>query len=209
MKTALLVAVTLFAFGRSSAGAPQVESDPGRARRVPTRYDPYFRKYAKHYFGVTFDWRLFKAQAMAESGLKPTARSAAGARGIMQLMPSTFEQIASVKRQYESIDDPQWNIAAGILHDRYLWTLWADHVVEDDRARFMFGAYNAGEATIARAQHMALTAKLDPNEWVSVVQVAPRVPRWRYRETLGYVRTIEENYAFLHPAPPPAVQGGS
>src|SRR6185369_9269115 len=48
------------------------------------RYDPYFKKYSKRFFGVGFDWRLFKAQGMAESELNPNARSFVGARGIMQ-----------------------------------------------------------------------------------------------------------------------------
>ena len=47
------------------------------------RYDDLFKKYGKRFFGPGFDWRLFKAQAMAESNLSPTARSHCGARGIM------------------------------------------------------------------------------------------------------------------------------
>ena len=35
----------------------------GAAQRIPSdRYDSYFKKYAKRYFGVGFDWKLFKAQ---------------------------------------------------------------------------------------------------------------------------------------------------
>ena len=52
-----------------------------------------FQKYAKRYFGPAFDWGFFKAQGMSESGLDTAARSRAGARGIMQLMPSTFQAI--------------------------------------------------------------------------------------------------------------------
>ena len=33
------------------------------------KYDPYFSKYSKRYFGPGFDWRHFKAQAVAESRL--------------------------------------------------------------------------------------------------------------------------------------------
>jgi hypothetical protein len=36
----------------------------------------------------------------------------------MQLMPSTFKEIASKRPEFTSIDDPEWNIAAGILHVR-------------------------------------------------------------------------------------------
>ena len=30
------------------------------------KYDQYFSKYSKRYFGPGFDWHLFKAQAIAE-----------------------------------------------------------------------------------------------------------------------------------------------
>ena len=202
MRAIALLSAALLSFSGTDGGAPS----PGpRPRPVTDRYDGYFRKYSKHYFGVGFDWRIFKAQAMAESGLRPEAVSSAGARGVMQLMPSTFALIASARPAYVSIDDPQWNIAAGILHDRYLWTVWADKAVVDDQHRFMFGAYNAGEVTIARAQGVARREQLNPAAWPSVEVVAPRVRRWRYRETLRYVHEIDHNYARLRlPAGPVA-----
>jgi membrane-bound lytic murein transglycosylase MltF len=174
------------------------------AQRVPTdRYDSYFKKYAKRYFGIGFDWKLFKAQGMAESGLSPTAKSWVGARGIMQLMPSTYHAISSHRPEMTAIDDPQWNIAAGIMHDRDMWSLWKDSVPDDDRWRFMFGGYNAGEGTIFRAQGVARASKLDERTWPNIESVAPNVPRWRYKETLGYVRTIEENRRRLTPLTAP------
>ena len=148
---------------------------------------------------VGFDWKLFKAQGMAESGLSPTAKSWVGARGIMQLMPSTYHDISSHRPEMTSIDDPQWNIAAGIMHDRDMWTLWKDSVPDDDRWRFMFGGYNAGEGTIFRAQGVARASKLDERTWPNIESIAPTVPRWRYKETLGYVHTIEENRKRLSP----------
>jgi len=162
--------------------------------KVTDRYDPTFRKYSKRYFGPAFDWRLFKAQGMAESDLRPDARSWVGARGIMQLMPSTFQAISSRRSELKSIDDPEFNIAAGIMHDRYLWRLWEKEVDEKERARFMFASYNAGEGTIQRAHNAARDARLDHDRWTSIEQVAPNVQRWRYRETLGYVRRIESNW---------------
>ncbi|MEW8168011.1 MAG: transglycosylase SLT domain-containing protein, partial [Candidatus Thiodiazotropha endolucinida] len=68
--------------GLAFAGALKLVED-NRWSRV---YDNYFRKYTKHYFGPHIDWYWFKAQAIAESGLKPTAKSPAGAKGIMQIL---------------------------------------------------------------------------------------------------------------------------
>ena len=154
------------------------------------RYDQTFRKYSKRYFGVGFDWRVFKAQAMAESQMNPNARSWVGARGLMQLMPSTFKDIQSHASGFGSIDDPEWNIAAGILHDRDMWKRWERDSIEVDRREFMFASYNAGEGTIMNAQRACMARSLDRRAWRSVETVAPEVPRWRYRETLGYVRKI-------------------
>ena len=122
-----------------------------RRRRSVGQYDPTFRKYTKRYFGPAFDWRYFKAQGFAESGLKAKATSWVGARGMMQLMPSTYQEIASHRPEFGPIDQPEWNIAAGIMHDRYLWGLWRKDIGDEERHHFMFASYNAGEGTIRRA----------------------------------------------------------
>ena len=179
-------------------GAALRHADSARARsRDDSRYDDYFKKYSKRYFGAPFDWRFFKAQGMAESELNANARSFVGARGIMQLMPSTYALIASKRPDFRSIDDPEFNIAAGIMHDRWLWTVWQKKVPDDERHRFMFGSYNAGEGPIIRACIAARGDHLSDAEWASIEHVAPRIDRWRYRETLGYVRKIDRNYSKL------------
>ena len=167
------------------------------AIKSENRYDETFRRYSKRYFGVAWDWRWFKAQGMAESNLDSAARSRVGARGVMQLMPSTYGFIQSRRPEFGSIDDPEWNIAAGIMHDRYLWKYWAKSVPSDARNPFMFGSYNAGEGTIGRAADSARVVAGGPPTWLHIEQVAPKVPRWRYRETLGYVKKIDSNYARL------------
>lgn len=183
---------------RGALGAVERVARERERQRATDRYDDIFQKYTKRYFGVAADWRWFKAQGMAESDLTPTARSRVGARGIMQLMPSTYAAIASQQPQFRRIDDPEWNIAAGIAHDRYLWTLWKGKVHdEDERWDFMFGSYNAGQGTIMRAQRKAEAERLDRACWDDIEKVAPRVERWRYGETLGYVKRIRANKAGL------------
>jgi soluble lytic murein transglycosylase-like protein len=179
---------------RTAASALERAAQARESRKATERFDPIFRKYTKRYFGVGTDWQRFKAQGMAESDLTPTAQSRVGARGIMQLMPSTYRQIQSALPQFGRIDNPEWNIAAGILHDRDLWTLWKKDVPDEERWAFMFAGYNAGEGTIMRARRSAAAARLDDRSWQSIERVAPTVERWRYSETLGYVRTIEANH---------------
>src|SRR5215204_3640114 len=91
-----------------ATAAPSISTAQGK--RDVDRYDATFRKYSKRYFGVGYDWRIFKAQAMAESEMNPNARSWVGARGLMQLMPSTYKEIQSRSATFGSIDDPEWNI---------------------------------------------------------------------------------------------------
>jgi membrane-bound lytic murein transglycosylase F len=78
------------------------------------KYDKHFKKYAKHYFGPGTDWRWFKAQAIAESNLRPSAKNPSGATGIMQILPSTFREIRETNPHFASLREPRWNIAAGI-----------------------------------------------------------------------------------------------
>ncbi|HJU88994.1 MAG TPA: transglycosylase SLT domain-containing protein [Gemmatimonadaceae bacterium] len=186
---ALHLALTLVIAAPASAAAQR--------RAASDRYDDVFRKYSKRFFGPTFDWHYFKAQGIAESGLDPNATSFVGARGIMQLMPSTYAAISSKQSGFGAINDPEWNIAAGIKHDRHLWNVWKDKESHDQRCYFMFGSYNAGEGTIKRAHRMAIAEQLDGHSWTSIETVAPRMRRWRYRETLGYVRKIRATHATM------------
>lgn len=162
---------------------------------VTDRYDDTFRKYSKRFFGPGQDWRIFKAQAIAESNLSMNARSWVGARGIMQLMPRTFKEIQSKNPEFVSIEDPEWNIAAGIFYDAQLWTQWRSESLPDDRKRFMLGSYNAGRMTLLRAQGVARLKNLNHAAWESIRSVAPEVKNWRHGETLGYVEKIEKHYS--------------
>ena len=177
------VALVVLSFGGSTA----------TAEVVTDRYDDTFRKYSQRFFGPGHDWRLFKAQAMAESNIDMKAKSWVGARGIMQLMPSTFKEIKSKNPEIVSINKPEWNIAAGIYYDRQLWKQWTDQQGENGCVSFMMASYNAGRGTLLRAQDVARLKALDPILWASIRSVAAEVPKWRHEETLSYVDRIQTN----------------
>jgi membrane-bound lytic murein transglycosylase F len=168
---------------------------PAEAQSTVTeRFDGHFKKYSKRFFGAAFDWRLFKAQGMAESNLEPNARSWAGARGLMQLMPSTHREVRSRNPDLHVIRGTiEMNIAAGIAYNRQLWQLWTNDSEHDHLREFMFASYNAGRATLLRAQRLAQEGLLNHRVWPSITVVAPKVPRWRYEETLTYVERIFAN----------------
>lgn len=182
----LLLPLTADAGGRAHAAGRR------GARAQPDRFDEAFRKYSKRYFGPEYDWREFKAQGLTESNLDTMARSQVGARGVMQLMPSTFHEVASRNPDIQKrIDDPEWNIAAGISYDRRLWRQWEQDSVAAHRREFMFASYNAGRGTLLAAQNAARAQRLDARSWPDIEQVAPNIRRWRYRETLDYLRRID------------------
>jgi len=64
------------------------------------RYDSLFQFYANQF---NLDWKLLKAQARAESALDPDAVSHAGASGLCQFMPTTWnvDIVPKIKRYYE------------------------------------------------------------------------------------------------------------
>jgi soluble lytic murein transglycosylase-like protein len=115
----------------------------------------------------------------------------------MQLMPSTYREIASENADFAMINNPELNIEAGIAYDRRLWLRWENDSVADDRRQFMFASYNAGRATLLAAQRRARERRLDPRRWRNIEKIAASVPRWRHLQTLDYVRKIDVNVARL------------
>jgi soluble lytic murein transglycosylase-like protein len=154
-------------------------------RHWTDEYDRHFRKYSKHYFGAGFDWRWFKAQAIAESGLQPKARSSVGAKGLMQIMPATYEEIREANPHFRTIDDPKWNIAAGIYYDRQLYRRWSEYIDGDERLSFAFGSYNAGFGNVRKAYRKAREKEKEVNSWSQVATFAPG-------QTRHYVRRINK-----------------
>ncbi len=178
------VAVLLFVFAGPVSAAPF--DRPVYSDHWETRYDGYFRKYAKRYFGPRFDWHWFKAQGIAESSLKPKAESSAGARGIMQILPSTYDEIREKNPHFLAIDEPRWNIAAAIYYDRMLYRKWLKRLgVKTERLRFTFASYNAGYGAILKAHRRASRGEDPAHTWEAVAPFSPK-------ETQGYVRRIRK-----------------
>jgi membrane-bound lytic murein transglycosylase F len=141
-------------------------------RRTPAdRYDDTFSKYSKRYFGPAFDWRIFKAQGMAESNLDSAATSWVGARGVMQLMPAT-----SADRLEEPELDaigPRVNIAAG--HRLRPGSCGREGDLRHRRANLHLRQLQRRAPHAAqRADHRAHLG-LDPRRWPSIES---RPPRW-------------------------------
>lgn len=151
---------------------------------APTeKYDAHFRKYNKRYFSVLFDWRWFKAQSMAESGLRRNVLSNRGAIGLMQIMPDTFNEIVEPYPHLFNIADPKWNVGAGIAFNRSLYDRWNSWVPPEQSLKFTFSSYNAGLRRMLRVKKRAAAEGLDSDLWSSVAPFAPD-------QTRHYVKRI-------------------
>ena len=121
-------------------------------------YDDLFRKYASQ---INWDWRLLAALVYTESNFNPSAVSWAGARGLMQLMPSTARAFG-VPAGMES--DPEQSIKGGVRYIADLQKIFSK--IEDKKERIMFvlASYNAGIGHVFDA--MALADKYGKDKYV-------------------------------------------
>ena len=115
-------------------------------------YDELIRQAAQRYLWG-YDWRLFKAQLWQESKLNPYAVSPAGAKGIGQFMPATWDQW-SVKAGYAGYDvtHPEASIFTAACYMAYLIGQWSSPRPDIDRYLLAAASYNAGLGNILKAQ---------------------------------------------------------
>ena len=104
---------------------------------VPGLYAETIRSAAKQF---DVDPGLVHAVIAAESNFDPRAVSPRGARGLMQLMPSTATRFGVT-----DAFDPVQNIAGGVRYLRYLLDLFEGDLV------LALAAYNAGEGVVQSA----------------------------------------------------------
>lgn len=174
------------------------------------RYFPVIRKYAKRY---GLDWRLIVAQILKESRFRENATSQKGARGLMQIMPYTAQEITrELDFEYIAID-PRENISAGIYH-LYKQLEYFPDADKENRIKLALAAYNCGPAHVFDAQDIAEYLEGKRNEWSAVKTGLTKLTSkdWKlhlevwelgvpnygyfygYRETIDYVDDIYSKY---------------
>lgn len=167
------------------------------ARDLTGRYDETFRKYTRTYFG-RISWKWFKAQSIQESNLQPHAKSAAGAMGLMQLMPATFQEIRKEVGLPNAPYDAKANIHAGIWYNLRCYNVWTENRSRGEILKLMFASYNAGPGSIIRAQKAVRIGGLcDGNRWDCIRRGLPQVTGSQSRETIEYVANVEHYYKLL------------
>jgi len=139
--------------------------------------------------GTVVDNYLAAAQGYQESRLDQTARSRAGAMGVMQLLPATGKE-----QGVGDISQIDPNIHAGVkymsfMQHRYFANEPMDNV---NKALFTFAAYNAGPGRVRKLRQEAAARDLNPNLWFgNVEQIAAEQIG---AETVTYVSNIFKYY---------------
>jgi len=150
-------------------------------QRLP-RYEKAFRETARKH-GI--DWRLLAAIGYQESHWQPEATSKTGVRGLMMLTLRTANAMGVTNRL-----DPVQSIQGG---GKYLVKVHAslpESVQEPDRTWFALAAYNVGGGHLEDARKLAEAEGLDPNKWLDVKQMLPRLAQkqWYSKTRYGYAR---------------------
>ncbi len=126
--------------GEMITASPSLMEPGTRAASVDsydqTAYDTLIAQLSRKY---QVDFYLIKAMIRAESGFNPYAVSRKGARGLMQLMPATAEQM-----NVSNLFDPKENIEGGIRHLKSLASLFNNDLA------LSLAAYNAGEKMVTQ-----------------------------------------------------------
>ena len=137
-----------------------------RARARPHRLDPY----------------LVAGLIRQESEFNPQARSRAGARGLMQIMPATGRRLARrlgvSGYSTHSLNSPDLSLRLGTRYLRDLFDQFENRTVP------ALAAYNAGEHRVEA--WLASNGFNDPTEFVELIP---------FTETRGYVQAVIRNTA--------------
>jgi membrane-bound lytic murein transglycosylase MltF len=150
--------------------------------------DEFFIKYAEQY---GFDWLFVAALAYQESRIDQSARSPAGAIGVMQILPSTAKD---PNVNIPEINDLENNIHAGVKYLRFLRDQYFEKEPMDEANKtfFTMASYNAGPGRISQLRSEAEKTEFDPNVWFRNVEVI--AARRIGRETVQYVSNIYKYY---------------
>jgi membrane-bound lytic murein transglycosylase MltF len=134
---------------------------------------------------------MVAAQGYQESRLDQSARSRAGAIGIMQLLPTTA---ADPNVGIPDITKAEPNIHAGVKYLDFIRNCYFSDPEMDkfNQTMFAFAAYNAGPARVSKLRDMAAEQGYDPNVWFDNVEVMGS--RDIGSETVQYVANILKYY---------------
>lgn len=187
-----------------SAPVIDLKIDFSKGRISP--FDHLFKRYAA---SIGWDWRLLASQGYAESHFDSTVVSWAGARGVMQLMPSTARAHGLGA---DRITNNDRNIATAAKVIAELNRTFSPKVKDaEERKKFIVAAYNSGAAHILDAIALAEKHGVNAQKWdgcVAEMLLQKSKPEYyndpvckygyfRGRQTYEYVKRV---YSFYNQA---------
>ena len=148
------------------AGKLAAQKNSPAFREDASTYDRLIRRYADEY-GVEF--ALVKAIMTVESAFNPYAVSHKGARGLMQMMPST-----AARYGVTDIYNPVENVRAAAQHLKFLFDTFGNKPI------LVIAAYNAGENAVK--QYRGIPPYEETQNYVKKVLSYQRQyqPKYRY-----------------------------
>ncbi|MDR0367016.1 MAG: lytic transglycosylase domain-containing protein, partial [Rickettsiales bacterium] len=133
--------------------------------------------------GWRIDQALINAVARQESRFNPHAKSGVGARGLLQIMPSTAAFImrdASLSRKRERLYDEELNLKIGQSYIDYLLSAPG---ISGDLFKFLL-AYNAGPGNLKRQEARMVNPENDPLFFVEGISI---------KESRIYIKKVMAN----------------
>ena len=159
-------------------------------------YDELIKPIAEEY-GV--DWKLIVAMMAQESRFDASAKSWAGAVGLMQVVPR-FSPYTEVE-----LFDPEISVREGvrIVTEHIAHYAYLDSV---NQIAYSLATYNAGLGHVADARRLVIDQNKNPNEWENVSDALLKLMNRKYYkdarygfcrgiETVRYVKEIQNRYS--------------
>ncbi len=141
----------------------------------PQTYSEYVEKYSEEY---EIDSKWIYALIKAESNFNSNSVSQSGAIGLMQLMETTAEEVASdIGMENIDLKDPESNIRLGTKYFTDLISYYEGNYY------LAIVAYNAGIGTVAK--------------WINngiIQEDGSDIENIPYKETNNYIRKVLKNY---------------
>lgn len=153
-----------------------------------SKYDLIIKENSRN---IGWDWRLLASLIYQESQFDPEAESWSGAKGLMQMMPATAEEMGVLNKS-----DPQDIIKGGSKYLKRLYDSFENITDSVQRIKFTMASYNCGYSHVLDAQNLASINGFESTQWDDHVEnmiVALSFPQNYNHEVVkfGYVRGLE------------------
>ena len=168
-----------------------------------SHYDEHFRQAAD---SLELDWMLIAAIAHTESRFDSAAVSSVGAKGVMQMMPSTLNGLDVPDSLHA---DNSANIHASARYLKSLYRRFRRVKYADERVNFVLASYNAGYGHILDAMRLADKYGYDRHRWSGHVDsflIKKSLPEFYndsvcrngefkdWRQTLSFVNKVQRSW---------------